>query len=280
MRMEAGIKKYHGANFLLALAMLPIVLIIVFEQDFSPFSFALLGVDAVCVIYHFLRWMLLPEKYRAALHASIILTGALPSLCLFSYSVMIHDWAAGLQQPMLILYPMIISFALFLREASFVYASMAVSVGGYLCLLGFAAFTGRLRLGAAYLGAWGKGYMDIAAPIFIAAILAIYGIVLGREVKAGDGDRPAEREKTPIGLSPREEEISRLIVQGLEHKEIAYTLNLSLSTVKNHVKKIYAKQGARNKVELINSLREKAGTPPGMQNSKARVPPATGSSMS
>jgi DNA-binding CsgD family transcriptional regulator len=258
--IEAGLEKYHRSSFLLAISMMPIVFIIVVEQNFSLDSFALLGIDAVIAVFHAVRWRLYPGKSRFSLYASIAVNSALPSLCLFSYSVMTHSWAAGLEHPLLILYAVVISFALFLKEARFVYASTAIAVGGYLGLLGFAAFTGRLRLGAAYLGAWGRGYLDIASPIFIVSILAFYGAVLGYGMKAVENPRTPPEKKRPIDLSPREEEIALLIAEGLEHKEIAQKLDISVSTVKNHVKKIYAKQGARNKIELINTFRGGEGT--------------------
>jgi len=43
------------------------------------------------------------------------------------------------------------------------------------------------------------------------------------------------------GLTPREEEILRLIAQGRQTKEIAQGLHIAVSTVSNHLRSIYAK---------------------------------------
>jgi DNA-binding NarL/FixJ family response regulator len=50
-------------------------------------------------------------------------------------------------------------------------------------------------------------------------------------------------------LSRREREILALIACGLANKEIARELEMSLHTVKSHVRNILAKLGARNRTE-------------------------------
>ena len=51
-------------------------------------------------------------------------------------------------------------------------------------------------------------------------------------------------------LSPREEEISRLVAHGLSNREVARTLSLSESTVKNSLFHVFEKLGISNRVEL------------------------------
>jgi DNA-binding NarL/FixJ family response regulator len=58
-----------------------------------------------------------------------------------------------------------------------------------------------------------------------------------------------------LGLSPRQGEILALVLQGMPNKRIAQTLNLSESTVKEHVTGILQKLGATNRVEVITKLR-------------------------
>jgi NarL family two-component system response regulator LiaR len=53
-------------------------------------------------------------------------------------------------------------------------------------------------------------------------------------------------------LSSREFEVLRLMIGGLLNKEIASKLTISNNTVKNHLKKIYKKLDAQNKIEVIN----------------------------
>jgi DNA-binding CsgD family transcriptional regulator len=58
--------------------------------------------------------------------------------------------------------------------------------------------------------------------------------------------------------TPRESEIIALVSQALLNKEIASVLEISEWTVKQHLKAIYKKWGARNRVHLVlmyNSLR-------------------------
>jgi len=52
-------------------------------------------------------------------------------------------------------------------------------------------------------------------------------------------------------LSNREEQIARLVVEGLPNKEISEALRLSPHTVKNHLYRIYNKLGVSNRSELI-----------------------------
>jgi len=53
----------------------------------------------------------------------------------------------------------------------------------------------------------------------------------------------------PLGLSPREVEVLRLIAAGLSNTEIADRLVLSVRTVERHTVNIYAKIGARGRTE-------------------------------
>jgi len=56
------------------------------------------------------------------------------------------------------------------------------------------------------------------------------------------------------GISDREKEIIRLVALGLDNREIGKRLFISPKTVKNHMTSIYAKTGARNRVQLANLL--------------------------
>jgi len=56
------------------------------------------------------------------------------------------------------------------------------------------------------------------------------------------------------GLTAREQEILRLILQGASNKDIERKLFISGSTVRNHIYNIYQKVGVRNKLELINRI--------------------------
>jgi DNA-binding NarL/FixJ family response regulator len=72
-------------------------------------------------------------------------------------------------------------------------------------------------------------------------------------------------------LSPREEEISQLVAEGMSNREVSRTLKISESTVKNSLFHIFEKLGISNRVELAryvnqasemeeSALRERRGT--------------------
>jgi ligand-binding sensor domain-containing protein/DNA-binding CsgD family transcriptional regulator len=60
-------------------------------------------------------------------------------------------------------------------------------------------------------------------------------------------------------LSPREQEILRLILSGDSNKDIEKKLFISGSTVRNHIHNIYQKLDVRSRLELINLIRKDAG---------------------
>jgi DNA-binding NarL/FixJ family response regulator len=51
-------------------------------------------------------------------------------------------------------------------------------------------------------------------------------------------------------LSPREEEISRLVAEGMSNREVSRALKISESTVKNSLFHVFEKLGISNRVEL------------------------------
>ena len=61
---------------------------------------------------------------------------------------------------------------------------------------------------------------------------------------------------TPGGLSEREVEVARLVLNGLTHKAIGATLYISPKTVEHHVAHIRQKLGATNRAEFLAALRE------------------------
>ncbi|MGC2468016.1 MAG: helix-turn-helix transcriptional regulator [Candidatus Acidiferrum sp.] len=57
-------------------------------------------------------------------------------------------------------------------------------------------------------------------------------------------------------LSPREEDVARLLVRGVSNKEVARALGIELVTVKKHVGNICRKLGARNRTQAALHLAE------------------------
>ena len=68
---------------------------------------------------------------------------------------------------------------------------------------------------------------------------------------------PREWEVTPLelGLTPRQGDILMLLMRGLPNKRIALMLNITESTVKEHVTSILERIGVRTRIELITTLR-------------------------
>jgi ATP/maltotriose-dependent transcriptional regulator MalT len=58
-------------------------------------------------------------------------------------------------------------------------------------------------------------------------------------------------------LSIREQEIIRLIYKGFRNKEVAQQLNISILTVKTHLRNIYSKLDVSNRTSMINKILEK-----------------------
>jgi DNA-binding NarL/FixJ family response regulator len=64
------------------------------------------------------------------------------------------------------------------------------------------------------------------------------------------GEEP--RSKTLEVLSDRENEVLQLLARGLLYKEIADQLELSVFTIKNHIRRIYSKLQVQTRVEAVN----------------------------
>jgi len=59
-----------------------------------------------------------------------------------------------------------------------------------------------------------------------------------------------------FGLSPREKDIVRRLLEGQPNRQMEKELFLSLQTIKNYVSRIYKKIGVRNRLELMGLFRK------------------------
>ncbi len=73
------------------------------------------------------------------------------------------------------------------------------------------------------------------------------------------GREPSRAEEDPLAtLTPREEEILRLVGTGLSNKHVALQLDLQEKTVKHHMTRILSKLQVRNRTEAAILLRDRA----------------------
>jgi predicted ATPase/DNA-binding NarL/FixJ family response regulator len=124
-----------------------------------------------------------------------------------------------------------------------------VDAGGYVSApdqegMRRAVSSARAELGeAAFASAWASG-QDLSPAEVLALAL----------------DRGPAREGTdPDGLTAREAEVLDLIAGGRANKQIASQLSISVSTVEQHVTRIYSKIGARGRADAtVHALRRSA----------------------
>ena len=57
-----------------------------------------------------------------------------------------------------------------------------------------------------------------------------------------------------LRISDREAEVALLLANGLDLREVAERLGISLHTVRDHVKSIFSKTGARSQVDLVRRI--------------------------
>jgi len=69
--------------------------------------------------------------------------------------------------------------------------------------------------------------------------------------------KTSEKEKTPFNLTEREQEILKLLIQGMLYKEIGHKLDISPNTAKKHVLNIYGKLHVNSKAQALALAYEK-----------------------
>lgn len=67
--------------------------------------------------------------------------------------------------------------------------------------------------------------------------------------------KEVQQETSILTLTNQEEKIAKLILENKLNKEIADELFISLSTVKTHIRNLYAKLNVANRHELANKFK-------------------------
>jgi len=123
----------------------------------------------------------------------------------------------------------------------------------------------RLRAGTAHADASDRAkareQLRAAAEIFRrAGARPLHALALreqrrsGIRVPSGGG-----RGSGPGGLSPRELEVARLVMEGCTNQQIAERLFLSIRTVETHLSNIFAKLGVGSRVAMVSALSKLEG---------------------
>lgn len=74
--------------------------------------------------------------------------------------------------------------------------------------------------------------------------------------KSGDSATPATESNQTLGLTPREMDVFRLLLEGYTLQESADQLGVKYSTVNTHMTAIYKKLGVSSRAELIIRYRD------------------------
>ena len=103
-------------------------------------------------------------------------------------------------------------------------------------------------------GASGAVLKSASNDELIAAVLKVAG---GERFLAADVERRLADDPPLPGLSPRQVEILESIARGLSNKEISSQFDISLESVKSHIKIILEKLGAANRTEAASIAQRK-----------------------
>jgi len=97
---------------------------------------------------------------------------------------------------------------------------------------------------------------DFVCPQRLTSSLFRYIAALSRERRGLNSATMAERDKVDFKLTRRENAVIPFIAQGLTNKEIARTLGVGPSTIKNHVHNILEKLQLRRRGEIAAQARQ------------------------
>jgi LuxR family maltose regulon positive regulatory protein len=99
------------------------------------------------------------------------------------------------------------------------------------------------------------------APDYVRKLLETFGAEMkdpdeGRRTGPAPSSSDVRRSSLVEPLSRRELQVLRLVAVGLTNREIAHELTIAVTTVKTHLKNIYAKLDVRNRTQAVARARE------------------------
>lgn len=102
----------------------------------------------------------------------------------------------------------------------------------------------------------------IFTPLFYCVFAALFTVYVARRyfvdlksIAAGIPEDSVEKALAGAGISSREKDIIRLMLNGSGNKEIAERLFISINTVKTHNRNIFKKMNVRSRFELVMKLK-------------------------
>jgi DNA-binding NarL/FixJ family response regulator len=111
-------------------------------------------------------------------------------------------------------------------------------------------------------------YPAIAVLCFIALALILYRILrrsaqprnreLDLEISSPTVTRKTDWDK----LTPRQQQVARLVARGLTNAEIAKQLHIESATVSSHLKNIYVTLGVHSRTELSYRIKDECDQKP------------------
>ncbi|MFP4438542.1 MAG: LuxR C-terminal-related transcriptional regulator [Chloroflexaceae bacterium] len=84
-------------------------------------------------------------------------------------------------------------------------------------------------------------------------IAALKRVVAGEYAFTSAQLQMIQQRKALPELTAREQEVLKLLAQGLNYEEIAPTLNISKGTVRTHMRNLFDKSGTRSRWELVTT---------------------------
>lgn len=178
---------------------------------------------------------------------------------------------AGTRHPSSVVSLPVAGFVTFVLTALPMYLSVRASAAGRLqparILILFTATQGLamvLFLMPVLIGGDYAGFMTPTPLVHVFPLAVLFRVVKESVPGAATGIAGTGRERqffSKCRITPREQEVIRLVASGKSNQEIETDLCISIKTVKRHLSNIFEKLEVRNRVQLVNRYLQESGGP-------------------